>query len=160
MQWWLQIINKGRRPTGSYKLEANYQKEIFNCSSAAFPRLEDPSLFLSLILGGKNPTSLREVASKFGNKKKFSSSFFFLSLSHAKPQISQILHCIEANPVTRWGSDLNRSFLCSSWIFATRLIDFVMNWRYKAGLFLIGTVVVIWVSSAEVTQVSFWSMFY
>lgn len=27
-----------------------------------------------------------------------------------------------------------------------------MNWRYKAGLFLIGTVVVIWVSSAEVTQ--------
>ena len=28
-----------------------------------------------------------------------------------------------------------------------------MGWRYKAGLFLIGTVVVIWVTSAEVTQV-------
>ncbi|XP_021276269.1 uncharacterized vacuolar membrane protein YML018C [Herrania umbratica] len=27
-----------------------------------------------------------------------------------------------------------------------------MGWRYKAGLFLIGTVVVIWVTSAEVTQ--------
>ncbi|XVF35625.1 hypothetical protein REPUB_Repub18cG0162200 [Reevesia pubescens] len=27
-----------------------------------------------------------------------------------------------------------------------------MSWRYKAGLFLIGTVVVIWVTSAEVTQ--------
>lgn len=30
-----------------------------------------------------------------------------------------------------------------------------MNLKYNAGLFLIGTVVVIWVSSAEVTQVSF-----
>ena len=28
-----------------------------------------------------------------------------------------------------------------------------MGWRYKAGLALIGTVVVIWVTSAEVTQV-------
>lgn len=28
-----------------------------------------------------------------------------------------------------------------------------MGWRYKAGLFLIGTVVIIWVTSAEVTQV-------
>ncbi|CAH2077275.1 unnamed protein product [Thlaspi arvense] len=28
----------------------------------------------------------------------------------------------------------------------------MMGWRYKAGLFLIGTVVVIWVTSAEVTQ--------
>jgi hypothetical protein len=30
----------------------------------------------------------------------------------------------------------------------------MMSWKYKAGLFLIGTVVVIWVTSAEVTQVS------
>lgn len=28
-----------------------------------------------------------------------------------------------------------------------------MGWKYKAGLFLIATVVVIWVVSAEVTQV-------
>ena len=28
-----------------------------------------------------------------------------------------------------------------------------MGWRYKAGLFLIGAVVIIWVTSAEVTQV-------
>lgn len=28
-----------------------------------------------------------------------------------------------------------------------------MGWRYKAGLFLIVTVVIIWVTSAEVTQV-------
>lgn len=31
----------------------------------------------------------------------------------------------------------------------------MMSWKYKAGLFLIGTVVVIWVTSAEVTQVRF-----
>lgn len=30
-----------------------------------------------------------------------------------------------------------------------------MSWKYKAGLFLIGAVVVIWVTSAEVTQVRF-----
>lgn len=29
----------------------------------------------------------------------------------------------------------------------------VMGWRYKVGLLLIGSVVVIWVASAEVTQV-------
>jgi hypothetical protein len=28
-----------------------------------------------------------------------------------------------------------------------------MGWRYKAGLFLIAAVVIIWVTSAEVTQV-------
>jgi hypothetical protein len=28
-----------------------------------------------------------------------------------------------------------------------------MGWRYKAGLVLIGSVVLIWVTSAEVTQV-------
>lgn len=28
-----------------------------------------------------------------------------------------------------------------------------MGWRYRAGLFLIAAVVVIWVTSAEVTQV-------
>ncbi|KAJ6406200.1 hypothetical protein OIU84_009846, partial [Salix udensis] len=27
-----------------------------------------------------------------------------------------------------------------------------MGWRYKAGLFLIAAVVIIWVTSAEVTQ--------
>lgn len=31
----------------------------------------------------------------------------------------------------------------------------MMSWRYRAGLFLIGAVVIIWVSSAEVTQVRF-----
>lgn len=30
-----------------------------------------------------------------------------------------------------------------------------MSWRYRAGLVLIGAVVIIWVSSAEVTQVRF-----
>lgn len=30
---------------------------------------------------------------------------------------------------------------------------FVMGWRYRAGLFLISAVVIIWVTSAEVTQV-------
>lgn len=30
-----------------------------------------------------------------------------------------------------------------------------MSWRYRAGLFLIAAVVVIWVTSAEVTQVAY-----
>lgn len=41
------------------------------------------------------------------------------------------------------------------WVF----LGFVMGWRYKAGLFLIAAVVVIWVTSAEVTQVRFLSNF-
>jgi hypothetical protein len=32
-----------------------------------------------------------------------------------------------------------------------------MNWKYNAGLLLIAAVVVIWVTSAEVTQVSTFS---
>ena len=33
-------------------------------------------------------------------------------------------------------------------------LGFVMGWRYRAGLFLIAAVVIIWVTSAEVTQVT------
>lgn len=37
--------------------------------------------------------------------------------------------------------------------------SWMMGWRYKAGLFLIAAVVIIWVTSAEVTQVKTLSLF-
>lgn len=33
------------------------------------------------------------------------------------------------------------------------MVFWIMGWKYKAGLGLISTVVIIWVTSAEVTQV-------
>lgn len=38
------------------------------------------------------------------------------------------------------------------WISSSALFSLVMGWRYRAGLFLIAAVVIIWVTSAEVTQ--------